>query len=204
MTSPRTDITENKNIFYRNYFEWIIIVLIVSIVIALFSSSLVLYQVFHRPLPRFNAVAANEQRMGLTPYNEPNLLPTTILTWASKAAVAAYTFDFVNYDKEILLAKPYFTTAGWEAYQAAIANVISRITKNQLFVNGVVAGPPVISNQGPMASGVYTWRVQIPFLVTYQSAEEVKTTNFLVVLQIVKVPTEINPDGIGIDKFEML
>ncbi|MDR3492493.1 MAG: DotI/IcmL/TraM family protein [Gammaproteobacteria bacterium] len=204
MTSPRVDPTENKNIFYRDYFEKVIIILMISIAIGLLVACFVLYQVFHRPLPRFNAVAPDEQRMGLLSYNEPNLLPNTILTWASKAAVAAYTFDFVNYDKEMLVAKPYFTEAGWEAYQAAVANVITRITKGQLFVNGVVAGPPVIANQGDLPGSGYSWRVQIPFLVTYQSAEESKTSNFLVVLRIVKVPTEINPDGIGIEKFEML
>lgn len=181
-----------------------IYILIVVMIIVLFMVSLVLFQVLRRPLPSFRAVAANKQVMMLSPYDEPNLRPSTVLLWASKAAVAAYTFDFVNYNKETETAHPYFTNAGWSAYQSAISKVIQRVVTGQLFAYGVVAGTPVISNQGVLPGHGYTWRVQIPFLVTFQSAEESKTDHYIVVMTIVKVPTNVNPDGIGIDQFQMV
>lgn len=194
---------ESKNQFYKQFYQTVILSLIVAFLAVLGLVSIVLYQVTHRPLPTFNAVALNGQVMYLTPFNEPNLSSQALLRWAGKAAVAAYTFDFVNYNKEIALARPYFTDAGWQAYQAAISRLIQRVTKDQLFTNGVVAGTPVIANQGELPGHGYSWRVQIPFLVTFQSADQSKSSNYLVAMTIVKVPTSINPEGVGIDQFQM-
>jgi intracellular multiplication protein IcmL len=141
--------------------------------------------------------------MSLTAYHEPDLSPTTLIQWASKAAVAAYTFDFVNYNKQASLARPYFTEAGWNDYVRSISGLIQTIKQNQLLVNGVVSGTPVISNQGNLTGRGYVWRIQMPFLVTYQSSDGTSKKPFNVTLSIVRVPTWENPGAIGIDQFVM-
>jgi intracellular multiplication protein IcmL len=191
------------NVFHRATFQSLIMLTMAAIVVMFALVLIIVYQVLHKPLPEFSAIKPTGERMQLNAYHEPNTLPGTILTWASKAAVAAYTFDFAGYESQTALAKPYFTPAGWQAYQAGIKNVIRRITKQKLFVNGVVSAPPVISNQGELPGHGYSWRVQIPFLVTYQSSQESKTENYYVSMTIVKVPTTINPQGIGIEQFDM-
>src|SRR5262249_51683417 len=143
------------------------------------------------------------KRMTLTYFDEPNLLPDTILAWASKAATVSYTFDFVNASKQVAAARPFYTPDGWQDYLNSVNSVINTIVQNQLFVNGVVSGTPVISNQGPLPGKGYVWRIQIPFLVTYQSANLVTKRDFLVVISVVRVPTNVNPQGIGIDQFVM-
>lgn len=198
---PAVDLQPNS--FYRQSYNSIIALLAISVTLLICMVFFVLYQLYHRPLPSFSAVSANNLSMHLTPHTEPNLLSTTLTAWASKAAVAAYTFDFVNYDKQIALARPYFTDSGWQDYQASIASLIQTISQNQLFVNGVVSGAPVISNQGDLPGRGYTWRVQMPFLVTYQSADKMSRHSFTVIITIVRVPTTINPAGIGIDQFVM-
>ena len=162
------------------------------------------YQVWNRPLPVFTAVAANGSQVTLTPFQEPNLLPNTLLRWASKATVTAYTFDFVNYADEFAAARGYFTDAGWKDFKSAIADTLDTVIKNQLFVTGVITGAPVISNQGPLPDQGYVVRVQIPFLVTYQSANVSREASYIVILSIVQVPTSQNPQGIGIDQFIMV
>lgn len=201
-SEPQEKLIQPKN-FYRDNYQMIISILIVAIVVMISMVVVVLYQVSHRPLPIFSAVAPNGHKMQLPAFNEPNFLPSTLLTWASKAAVAAYTFDFVNYNKQIALARPYFTEAGWGDYQASVQRLIQDIAQKQLFVNGVVSGPPIISNQGDLPGRGYVWRVQMPFLVTYQSAEATSQQSFLVLMTIVKVPTNVDPTGIGIDQFVM-
>jgi intracellular multiplication protein IcmL len=192
------------NDFYRNHYHHVIIGLMVVIVLMMVAVGVVLYQIQHRPLPQFNALSPDGKRMLLIPYDEPNLLPDTILRWASKASTVAYTFDFVNYNKQIAAARPYFTEAGWQDYLRSVRGLISTIVQNQLFINGVVYGTPVISNQGPLPGKGYAWRVQIPFSVTYQSANITSQRNFVVVLSIIRVPTDINKQGIGIDQFVMV
>jgi intracellular multiplication protein IcmL len=177
--------------------------LLAAILLILLLVGLVLYQIKHRPLPQFSAVAPNGQQMKLISSDEPNLLSSTLIQWASKAAVAAYTFDFVNYNNQAALVRPYFTDAGWVDYVNSISGLIQTIKQNQLLVNGVVSGAPVISNQGDIVGQGYVWRVQMPFLVTYQSSEGISKKSYTVTVSIEKVPTWKNPAGIGIDQFVM-
>jgi len=193
---------ERNNDFYRVYQPRFIIVLMGATVVAMVWVGIVLFQVYKRPLPTFYAMQPNGQRMALQPQDLPNLMPDTILKFACKAAVAAYTFDFVNFRAEVGLARTYFTSAGWDDYLASVVKVLKGIEQNKLFVTGVVNGPPVISNQGEI-SGVYSWRVQIPFLVTYQSAQKAEQKKFTVQVTVVRVPTREDPLGIGIDQFVM-
>lgn len=189
------------NDFYRRYYPYFIMILMGALLILLLTLGLVIYQISHRPEPVFNAVQPDGKTMELSPYDMPNLLPDTILRWASKAATIAYTFDYVNYQQQLSQIRPYFTDDGWKDYNNSLAGLIDRVVSNQLFVNGVVRGTPVISNQGPLPGVSYAWRVQIPFLVTYQSASSVLEQKYYIVLTIVRVPTSVNPQGIGIDRF---
>ena len=174
----------------------LLFVLIVTILI-------VFYQVSHRPIPSFKAVSVDGQSMVLTPFILPNLSSSTLLRFASQATVSAYTFDFLNYAAELESAKRYFTDAGWNDFSHAISGTLKTVIKNQLFITAVVSGAPVIVNEGPLPGKGYVWRLQIPFLVTYQSANSVSTASYVVILSIIRVPTTINPQGIGVDQFIM-
>jgi intracellular multiplication protein IcmL len=191
------------NHFYRDYYHYFIYGLMGAILLTFLTVGIVLYQIVHRPWPAFTARQVTGEEMLLTPFEEPNLLSDTLLRWASKAASTAYTFDFVNYEKEIIRVRPYFTDAGWADFRSAISGVLTTIVQNQLFVTGVVSGAPIISNQGPLPGKGYVWRVQIPFLVTYQSANTTTAAYYIVVVSIIRVPTSSNPQGIGIDQFIM-
>lgn len=192
------------NDFYRNHYHQILLGLMGLIVLTIIAMSILFYQIINRPLPQFNAMQPDGKKMLLIPSAEPNLLPSTILRWASKAATVAYTFDFVSFNQQTAAARSYFTEDGWNDYLNSVSTLINTIVENKLFVYGVVSGPPVISNQGQLPGKGYVWRVQIPFLVTYQSENTTSKRSFFVVLSIVRVPTHINKQGIGIDQFVMV
>jgi len=194
-----------KSDFYRDHYHHVLWGLMTIILFIAIAAGVLLEQLLHRPLPVFAAKQTTTgEILELMPYDEPNMLAITILKWASKAAVAAYTFDYLNYKAQIAAVRPYFTETGWKDYQQSVQELINSIVQNQLFVNSVVVGTPIISNQGPLPDIEYAWRVQIPFLVTYQSGSAVSKRNFYVVLNIIKIPTTENPQGIGIDQFVMV
>jgi intracellular multiplication protein IcmL len=203
MSSSQQDLTSHLGNQYRDSSQQLIYILIISMLAVLAVAALVLLQVMNRPLPHFYEIRPDHKEVSLKPYEEPNYLPQTILNWASAAAVGSYTFNFANYEKTMPIVRHYYTPGGWAAYQDAVSNVVSRIVKAQLIVQGVVAGAPVISNQGPLPGHGYSWRVQIPFLVTYLSAGESRSQKYFVIMLIVKVPTTTDPQGIGIDSFVM-
>lgn len=204
MESIKEKYIPRDNAFYRQYYHYILYGLMGLIVLLLLTVGIVIYQMSNRPLPMFNAIQPKGDKMALLPFEEPNLLSDTILRWASKAAISSYSFDYANYQKQLELARPYYTNDGWSDYVASVNALIDSIVKRKLIVNGIVAGTPVIANQGPLPGRDYAWRVQIPFLVTYQSANETQKRSFTVVMTIIRVPTSSNPQGIGIDQFVMV
>ncbi len=203
-------VTEQENIeqasaFYRNYYGAFLVLIGVLTVIVLILTAIVFYQVKTRPLPVFIAVAPNNAQMTLVPLDEPNFLPNTILQWATKAAVLSYTYSFskIAYESQLAQVRPYYTQDGWDNYYNSIVSVLNTLQQNQVAVNAVVDNTPVIASQGDFGNG-YQWKVQLPFLVTTASSEIAVQKHFTVMLTLVKVPTIINPTGIGIDQFVML
>lgn len=194
-------LKERDNTFYRdNYSRFIYFVVGVSVCVLLLVF-VVFYQLANRPLPSFKAVQPDGKSMTLISFNEPNLLPDTVIRFASKAAVIAYSFDFVHYNDQLNEARPYFTTAGWKEFVSSINPVVSQIKAGQLIVNAVVAAPPVISNEGPLPGVGESWRIQVPLLVAFQSDREIVKTKYIVVITLIRVPTSVNSQGIGIDQF---
>src|SRR5438552_3249632 len=119
MSNTRTD-SYSKNLFFRDYFQQIILFLLIAIFSLIIIVAWVMFQVTHRPTPIFSTVSANGKSMSLTAYLEPNMRPNVILTWTSKAATLAYNFGFSDYQKKVQAMRPYFTNTGWQAYQAGI------------------------------------------------------------------------------------
>src|SRR3989338_2468387 len=107
-----------NNQFYRDYYHYVMFGLMAVIFSMILAVLILLYQVLNRPLPPFHAVSADNQEVELVPYEEPNLLPDTLIRFASKAATLAYTFNFVNYEDSILQARPFFTEAGWKDFRS--------------------------------------------------------------------------------------
>lgn len=194
---------QHENDYYRIYQPRFLLALIGGTTVAIVWALILMLQICTRPLPVFYATQPDGHKIILQPQNSPSLKADTILAIATKGAIASYTFDFVNYKQQISLAKYYFTASGWKNYLASIADVIKTVKSNKLFIYAVVNGPPIIARQG-VVDGVYSWEVQLPFLVTYQSAQTIEKYNFTIIMRIVAVNTNVNPIGVGIDSLDMV
>lgn len=194
---------QHENDYYRIYQPRFLCALIGAVTVAIVWTMILMLQIYTRPLPVFYATQPDGHQIRLQPQNTPSLKAETIIAIATKGAVASYTFDFVNYKQQIGLAQYYFTASCWKNYLASIAEVINTVKSNKLFIYAVVNGAPIIARQGVL-DGVYTWEVQLPFLVTYQSAQTIEKYNFTIIMRIVAVNTNVNPIGIGIDSLNMV
>jgi intracellular multiplication protein IcmL len=201
---PKVTSAAHDNDYYRTYLSVAIFFVIAGIFLLIGLIILLIYEVENRPLPHFTALTPNKEAFELTASEEPNLLSSTIIKWASKAAIDTYTYKFSESDSEIeAKIKPYFTANGLSSFYKSIQGVIQILRQNQLNTNSTVNGQPVISNQGDFYGNEMAWRVQIPFIVTYEAAGSSSTKSYRVTLIIVKVPTTKNPVGIGIDRYSM-
>ena len=191
-----------RNNFYRDSQRRTIIALLISIIVNFMMASLLFYIYTHPPAPKYFATSISGRITPLFPLNEPNQSDSAVLQWANQAAIAAFTYNFVNYRDELQASSGFFTSEGWTQFLTALqqSNNLEAVKAKKLIVSAVSTRAPIILQKG-LLNGRYSWRVQMPILVTYQSASEFSQQNNVVTMLITRVPTLNSPRGIGISQF---
>lgn len=191
-----------RNTFYRDGHRRALQILFVSIFINILLAVLFAYVITHPPEPRYFATSINGRITPLTPLNEPNQSDSAVLQWANQATVAAFTYNFVNYREELQASSGFFTAEGWTQFLNALtqSNNLDAVKAKKLIVSAVATRAPVILQKGEL-NGRYSWRIQMPILVTYQSANQFSQQNNVVTLLVTRVNPLNSPRGIGIAQF---
>lgn len=136
------------------------------------------------------------------PLTEPNVTPSSMIKWVTQAITSSYTLDFYHYQDTINNLKQYFTIEGYENFVTSLnaSGSLKKIIKDKLVVNAVAMDTAVILQEG-MMNNVYSWKIQVPLLLTYQGASTTSTQKTIVVnVLVTRVPTNLAPKGIGISQ----
>lgn len=134
------------------------------------------------------------------PLTEPNVTPASLIKWVTQAVTSAYTLDFYNYQDTINGLQEYFTIDGYQNFLSSLkaSGSLDKIVKDKLIVSAVATDTAVILAE-EMLNNVYTWKIQLPLLLTYQGASTTSTEKTIAVSVLVtRVPTNEAPKGIGI------
>lgn len=168
----------------------------------LLLSLVLLYWITHPPQPKYFATSVNGRITPLVTFDEPNQSDAAILQWANQAAIAAFSYNFVNYHGELQAASTYFTADGWQQFIDALqqAGNLDTVRSKKLIVSAVATRAPIILQKGVL-NGRYSWRIQMPILVTYQSASEFTQQNNVVTMLVTRISTLESPRGVGIAQF---
>lgn len=191
-----------KSNFYKDSYSRILFVLLLSITLNFGLASTVLYFIANPPQAKYFATSINGRVTPLTPLDMPNQSDSAVIQWATQAAIAAYTYNFVNYNNELKTASRFFTRTGWGQFLAALkrSESLEIVKKKKLIVSAVAAKAPVILQKGVL-NGRYQWRIQLPVLVSYQSASENMKQRHVVSLLVKRISTLETVRGIGISQF---
>lgn len=191
-----------RNGFYRDGQRKMILILLISIICNFVLATMLIYVITHPPEPRYFATSSNGRITPLVALNAPNQSDSAILQWANQAAIATFSYNFVNYRSELVAASGFFTAEGWDQFVTALgaSNNLEAIKAKKLVVSAVATSAPVILQKG-ILNGRYAWRIQMPILVTYQSASEFSQQNLNVTMLVTRVDTLNSPRGIGIAQF---
>jgi intracellular multiplication protein IcmL len=181
---------------------------LLTIVFFLLGSQLVLigiayFQFATRSPRQFFAAPLDESKpFQIIALERPNVSVKALLNWATLAATATFTFDFVNYKEQLAAIKDYFTVDGYNNFVAALKNnsTLSTIEEKKLVLSAVSIGPAIVLSEEELA-GHHTWNIQIPLLVRYQSANVNEARYQIVSLVVTQVPTQNAPKGIGIAQY---
>ncbi len=127
----------------------------------------------------------------------------SLLLWVQEVVGNVYTFNPVNYQQKFSdMLSTNFTPEGGDSFRQVLndSQLLKQVLSQQLNVTGIVSGQPVILKQGPFL-GVYSWKVQMPVLLTFESASQISTKRIIVTVLIVNIPTIESPLAIGIQQF---
>lgn len=191
-----------RNSFYRDGQRKLMGIMLISVVANFVLSGVLLYIIMHPPAPRYFATSINGRITPLVALDAPNQSDSAVLQWANQAAIAVFSYNFVNYRSELVAASGFFTAEGWDQFVTALgsSNNLDAVKAKKLVVSAVATSAPVILQKGNL-NGRYAWRIQMPILVTYQSASEFSQQNLNVTMLVTRVDTLNSPRGIGIAQF---
>lgn len=191
----------SKNDFYKITYPKILSLLIGLTVSAFFLLILIGYLVIYPHKAEYFMVYNNQNQSSLA-LDFPIVSKSEILRWSSQSVISLYNFDFSNWKVRINENAPLFTSNGFARFQDALKldGVLDGIIDQKLQVTSVVTGPPVIIAEGILA-GRYTWKVNLPVLLTYTSSSEVRQQTIYVTLLIARVPVLDSPRGYAIEQF---
>lgn len=144
----------------------------------------------------------NGENSPLVALERPSVSNKALLNWISLAATATFTYDFVNYRDQLTALRDYFTVAGYENFMLSLedSNILSTIEEKKLVLSAVDIGPAILYAEEETDTN-HIWRVQVPVLVRYQSADADETRQQIVDVLVTQVPTLEAPKGIGIAQY---
>lgn len=189
----------------RSRIKLLQILIWVAIVMLLF----IIYRA-NNPLPRvlyeqYRKTGQETQYIRLRGSDRPIINNVILTQWSSLAATSVFNYDAANYTTKVPAAlAEFFTQAGATAYYDEFINstALNDVIEKNLSVTSVAQGATVILRQG-ILQGTYSWKVQLPILVTYSSLSEDKLCSYIVAMVINKIPTWQNAKGIGINEFRL-
>ena len=202
MVDKAVELSYLRNNFYRDNYRRVLVALLVMVVTNIILALGAVYVIKNPPLPKYFATSDDGRITPLHPLSAPVLSVNALTEWATRAATASYTFDFVNFRKSLQEASQFFTGTGWNSFENALvsSNNLKLVISKKLVTTAVAQGAPVILKRGVL-NGAYSWQVQLPMLVTYQSASMNVKQPLLVTMLIRRVDVGNNPAGIAIEQF---
>lgn len=202
MADDALEVVRLRNNFYRDNYRRLVGILLIMILVNLALIGGIVYLLTHRPSPQYFATNADGRITPLFPLSQPVTTPAELLQWSNQAIIDTYTYNFVNYRKELQDAAQYFTPEGWNQFQAGLkaSRNLETVLAKKFVVTATATGAPTITDQG-ILNGRYAWRIRMPILVTYENSTERLQQPVTANILVVRVSNLDTPKGIAIAQF---
>lgn len=187
---------------YQTGFKRMAIAATVASAASLLAVSMAWWAVSAKPEPRYFIAMENGGIIPIVPTDQPYLNDGQITNFAVEAITRALTFSFANWRQDLAASSQYFERpSGWNNFLEAIeGSGMLDFVRNRRLISSVVANGAVIIKSGPDEAGRFSWLVQVPLTITYQSSSEQSTENRMAEIQISRLPTWQTSRGVGITR----
>ena len=152
--------------------------------------------------PRYFAATEDGGILPLVPVSSPYLTDGQVTNFAVEAVTRSLTIDFANWRNDLADAAVYFERpAGWNAFLDALelSGMLNYIRERRL-VSTVVANGAAIVRSSVDEQKRYSWKIQIPLNITYESASEISRDELLAEVDVARLPTWESPEAVGVTR----
>ena len=193
----------NRNAFYRDGYRLLLrICLVQGVLIAILVVSIVSLLFTVQTQQVYFATSSDGRIINIVPTNEPYRSQAEVVAWTASVVKNVMRFDYKDYRERLQQASNNFTTTGWDSFSKAIkqSNILDAIEARKLVVSLELSAAPEIKNAF-VKNGVYTWYLQIPVTIKFDGNEPPQPIPTMLILQVVRVSTLQNPEGISIEQW---
>lgn len=158
-----------------------------------------------KPEPRYFATREDGGIIPLVAISQPFLNNGQVTNFAVEAVTRSLTMDFKNWREDLAEASEYFQRPeGWNNFLTAIqeSGTLDFVRERRLISNAVANGA-VIIDDGIDARGRYSWTVQIPLKITFESANERSVEEMMAEVVVSRLPTWESTTAVGITRISM-
>jgi len=193
----------NRNAYYRDGYRLLLRISIVQgIIILLLIGGLISLALSMETKRIYFATTADGRIINIVPLNDPFRSNAEVVSWTAGTVQSVLRFGYHDYRQHLQKVSVNFTPSGWESFTKALkeARIIDAVEACKLLVTLDVQAAPEIKNTF-VKDGVFTWYLQLPISIKFSGNEAPASINAKLLLQIVRVSTLQNPDGIGIEQW---
>lgn len=193
----------NRNAFYRDGYRLLLRISLIQLaVIVLLIMSIVGLSMTMKAKPVYFATTSDGRIINIVPLNEQYLSPAQVIAWTASTAQNVMRFGYHDFRDRLQQVSNNFTATGWDSFNKALkdAHFIDAIQARKLVVTMEINAAPEIQSAF-VRNGVYTWYVQFPVTIKFDGDQPPQPINTTLRLQIVRVSTLQNPDGISIEQW---
>lgn len=159
-----------------------------------------------RPDDRYFAMSFDSRAMPLVGLINPSVNNNALLAWVQQATTQTMTFGFNDVNVKIPVAvEEYFTDVGKARFYEALkkSQILKMLMDQNQLMTAIPGDMPKILYEG-LREGRYVWDIQVPIVLTVRAGGKSGTATPKLIVTVIRVPTQKNPAGLGIDQWILM
>ncbi len=197
------DTVLTRNAFYRDGYRLLLrISIIQGLIIALLVAAILAMILSMETRHVYFATTADGRIIRVVPLNEELRSRAEVVTWAAQKSAGIMRFGYNDFRQRLQESSRYFTQTGWESFTRAMreARIVEAVEARKLTVAMDIEGAPEVRVAGAK-DGVFTWYLHFPVTIKFDGNDPPAPISAILLLQIVRVSTLENPEGISIEQW---
>jgi len=201
--SDAVSTTLSRNAFYRDGYRLLLKISIIQGVAIVLLISTILTMVLSIDMRYIYFATTSDGRIiNIVPLNDSFRTRAAVIAWAAGKTQEVMRFGYNDFRQRLQTSSVNFTASGWQSFTKAMkeARILEAVEARKLTVSMDIDAAPEVKKEGEI-DGVYTWYLQIPIAIKFDGNEALQPMRANLMLQVVRVSTLQNPEGISIEQW---